>query len=280
MTTDATSLPDELDLSPSGRLSPRQRASLSRGAQSVLLVVVCVLFFLQLDWEMLRSHIFTLKAFRSFAQYIPLALWRTISYTLGAFGISLSFGMILALMKLSSIRVYRMLATAYIEFFRGLPALLIIFAVGYGVPIALGWTIPGITLKVAIALGIVSAAYMAESLRAGIQAVPRGQIEAARSLGMSHTRTMFHVVIPQAIRIVLPPVTNELILLTKDTSLVYVLGLKPTDYELAKLARSSLETPEGGLTSLFLIGACYLIITLPLGFLVRRMERSFGKAQK
>jgi polar amino acid transport system permease protein len=66
--------------------------------------------------------------------------------------------------------------------------------------------------------------------------------------------------------------------LTKDTSLVYIMGLTTYEYELSKLARESLSAPEGGLTALFVIAACYLLITLPLGFLVRRMERGFGKA--
>ena len=78
---------------------------------------------------------------------------------------------------------------------------------------------------VTLALGLVGGAYMAETIRAGIQAVPKGQMEAARSLGMSHGRAMISVVVPQAFRIILPPLTNELILLTKDSSLVYILGL-------------------------------------------------------
>ena len=80
-----------------------------------------------------------------------------------------------------------------------------------------------------LALGLVGAAYMAETIRAGIQAVPKGQMEAARSLGMPQGRAMISIVIPQAFRIILPPLTNELILLTKDSSLVYVLGLALTD---------------------------------------------------
>jgi polar amino acid transport system permease protein len=144
---------------------------------------------------------------------------------------------------------------------------------------ALGVKIPGVTLKAAVALGTVSAAYLAESIRAGIQAVPKGQVEAARSLGLSHGQTLVSVIIPQAVRIVLPPVANEVLLLTKDTSLVYVMGLTVSEYELAKLSREAVSAPQGGVTALFVIGACYLIITLPLGYLVRRMERSLGKAR-
>ena len=81
--------------------------------------------------------------------------------------------------------------------------------------------------KVALALGLVGAAYMAETIRAGIQAVPKGQMEAARSLGMSHGRAMVSIVIPQAFRIILPPLTNELVLLFKDSSLVLLPRASP-----------------------------------------------------
>ena len=83
---------------------------------------------------------------------------------------------------------------------------------------------------------------MAETIRAGIQAVPKGQMEAARSLGMSHGRAMISVVVPQAFRIILPPLTNELILLTKDSSLVYILGLSLADYELTKFGREGMNS--------------------------------------
>ncbi|MDR2380842.1 MAG: amino acid ABC transporter permease [Bifidobacteriaceae bacterium] len=261
------------------RLRPRERTAAVRGVQYGVLIGVIVVLGLAIDWDLISQQLFTLEGIRQAAPRILPDFLNTIKYTLGAFGVSLSLGLVLALMKLSSAPLYRGLATAYIEFFRGLPALIVVFAVAYGIPMALGTKIPTVALKAALALGCVSAAYMAESIRAGIQAVPKGQIEAARSLGMSHAATLRSVVIPQAFRIVLPPVTNEIILLTKDTSLVYVMGLTVYEYELSKLARETLSAPHGGLTALFAISACYLIITLPLGFLVRRMEKGFGKAQ-
>ncbi|MDR2565634.1 MAG: ABC transporter permease subunit [Bifidobacteriaceae bacterium] len=260
-------------------LRPSDRASLVRGLQYGVLLGAVVILALVTDWELMSQRLFTLAGLRRVGPRIIPDFFNTVRYTLGAFAVSLSLGTVLALMKLSAARLYRGLATAYIEFFRGMPALIVVFAVAYGIPMALGVTIPTISLKAALALGCVSAAYMAESIRAGIQAVPKGQVEAARSLGMSHGKTLQSVVIPQAFRIVLPPVTNEIILLTKDTSLVYVMGLATREYELTKLARESLSEPHGGLTALFAIGACYLIITLPLGFLVRRMERGFGRAK-
>ena len=123
---------------------------------------------------------------------------------------------------------------------------------------------------------MVSAAYIAETLRAGIQAVPKGQVEAARSLGMSSTATLARVVVPQAFRIVLPPFTNEAVLLLKDTSLVFALGLGTGEFELTKVGRTALSQAGGGLTSIIAIGLVYLLLTIPLSSLTRWLERTTG----
>src|SRR5699024_974824 len=107
---------------------------------------------------------------------------------------------VLALMRLSSVGVYRWIAFVYIEFFRGLPALVVFLVMGFGLPVAFpGFILPQLVV-IMIALALVSSAYMAETIRAGIQAVPKGQVEAARSLGMSSSRAMFTIVLPQAMR--------------------------------------------------------------------------------
>ena len=139
-------------------------------------------------------------------QGIGSALLNTIVYTIGAFAFGMVAGTVLALMRLSSVGPYRWIATAYIEFFRGLPAI-VVFLVFSLLPLA----IPGLRIplepygKVWLALGIVASAYLAETIRGGIQAVPKGQVEAARSLGMSSGETMRKVVLPQAFRMMLPP---------------------------------------------------------------------------
>jgi polar amino acid transport system permease protein len=112
---------------------------------------------------------------------------------------------------------------------------------------------------------------MAETIRAGIQAVPKGQVEAARSLGMPSGVATRKIVLPQAFRIITPPLTNELILLVKDSSLVYILGLSRTAFELTKYGRDIANT-NANLTPLVIAGFCYLLITLPLSMVVRRME--------
>lgn len=258
------------------RMSPRRRARLSRGTQYVVLLVLLVVLLATADWSTVGETIFNPTAASSMLDRLPRAFLNTVVYTLAAFAVGLTFGTLLALMRLSSVAPYRWISTAYVEFFRGIPALLVVIAVGYAVPIAFGIALTSIIGVAAIALGAVSAAYISETIRAGIQAVPKGQVEAARSLGMSHTRTMVQVVLPQAFRTVLPPLTNEVLLLTKDTSLLFVLGQTPAYFELTKVGRDALSTASGGLTGLFVVGACYLIITIPLGIVARRLERRTG----
>ena len=262
------------------RLSPRRRALVARVIQYAVLVVAFVAIALAIDWENVGTNVFNAQAAADILPRLPRAFLNTVTYTLAAFAVGVVLGTLLALMRLSSVRLYRIIATLYVEFFRGIPALLYVITVGFAIPLAFGIVIESIVVKVAIALGMVSAAYIAETLRAGLQAVPKGQVEAARSLGMSHTRTMITIVIPQAFRIVLPPMTNEVILLTKDTALVYALGLMTEEFELTKIGQSALSSPAGGgLTALFVVGACYLIITIPLGILARRLEAKGARSR-
>src|SRR5690606_20544731 len=121
----------------------------------------------------------------------------------------------------------------------------------------------------------VGSAYIAETMRAGVQAVPKGQVEAARSLGMTAGQAMRKITLPQAFRIVLPPLTNELILLTKDSSLVFMLGITVGQSELFAFCRE-IGNSNASLTPLVLCGFAYLLITLPLSVLVRWMEKSTG----
>ncbi len=262
-------------------MSPRKRAQISRYIQYAVLAVAVVIVLIVADWGTLQDKFLNGEILnKQFPDVITIALKNTILYTIGAFTFGLIFGLILALMRLSSVGPYRWLATIVVEFFRGVPALIVFIGFSLGFPLAFtGRTLPGgIFGTVTVALGLVGAAYMAETIRAGIQAVPKGQLEAARSLGMSQGRAMISIVIPQAFRIILPPLTNELILLTKDSSLVYVLGLSLNEYELTSFGKDGLSTYVS-LTPLFLSAMCYLIITVPLSIVVRRMEARAERAR-
>ena len=262
-------------------MSPRKRARVSRGIQYAVLVLAAVGVALLVDWDTIGNVFFDIDSARAmFPEIIGTALKNTVLYTAGGFTLALALGLVLALMRLSPVGPYRWMATAFIEFFRGVPALVVFLALGLGVPLAFpGYEIPGGNFgKASVALGLVGSAYMAETIRAGIQAVPKGQMEAARSLGMSHGRAMVSIVIPQAFRIILPPLTNELILLTKDSSLIYVLGYSLTTLELTALGKEFLNQ-ERNLTPMVTISLMYLLITVPLSILVRRMEARAGRAR-
>lgn len=264
----------------SGHSSPRKRAQRIRLVQYALLIALLVGFFVNADPVQIQKVFFrTDLVWSTITQGLGRALFNTITYTVGAFVIGLVAGTVLALMRLSQVAPYRWLATVYIEFFRGLPAIVVLIAFGL-LPLAFpGMSIPfGIYGTVWLALGIVAAAYMSETIRAGIEAVPKGQIEAARALGMSPSQATRKVILPQAFRIITPPLTNELILLVKDSSLVYVLGLTSTGMDLTKFGRDAANT-NANLTPLVVAGFAYLLITLPLTMLVRRMEAKAKRAR-
>ncbi|MDX3836490.1 amino acid ABC transporter permease [Streptomyces europaeiscabiei] len=263
-------------------LSRSRKRALSRGAQYVVFVGAVVAFAVSADWARLKNQFAQWDiAEQMFPDVITLALKNTVLYTLSGFVFGLVLGMVIALMRLSSVGPYRWFAGVYIEIFRGLPALLIFIFIGVAVPLAFpGTEIPGGTYgKVALALGLVAAAYMAETIRAGIQAVPKGQLEAARSLGFSPARAMVSIIIPQAFRIILPPLTNELVLLFKDSSLVLFLGVTLEERELSKYGRDLASTTANS-TPILVAGLCYLLVTIPLGFVVRRMEAKAQEAVK
>lgn len=265
---------------PRRRLSPRRRAQRIRIAQYAVLLIIIVLAATLANWKQIGDVFFRPSMIKTtLTQGIGHALLNTVIYTAGAFVFGLVVGTVLALMRLSEVAPYRWLATAYIEFFRGLPAI-VVFLVFSLLPLAFAnFQIPFDPYgTVWLALGIVGSAYIAETIRAGIQGVPRGQVEAARSLGMPVGLAMRKVVLPQAFRLVLPPLTNELILLVKDSSLVYIIGVASNQYELTKFGRE-LSNTNANVTPLVVAGFCYLLITLPLTVLVRRMERSAARSR-
>lgn len=239
------------------------------GLSAIALVIVFA------DWKTLGDKYFALdRAKEQFPDVITIAAKNTLIYTLFSFLGGTILGLTMALLRLSAIRPYRWFAAIYIEIFRGLPALLTIIFVGFLAPIALSFQFPeilGVPTGGITALSLVAGAYLAETIRAGIQAVPKGQLEASRSLGMSHLQTLRSVVVPQAFRVVIPPLTNELVLLLKDTSLLAFLGTTIQSKELTQFGRSNAQDFNG--TSLMVAGAVYLIITIPLTRLVALLER-------
>lgn len=263
------------------RLTKRQRRRISFGVQYAVFAAAVAALAVSADWDRLRNQFAQARLVRElFPEVITTALRNTVVYTLSGFLFGLLLALVIALMRLSQVAPYRWVAGVYIEFFRGLPALLIFIFVGVAVPLAFpGAEIPGgVYGQVALGLGLVAAAYMAETIRAGIQAVPRGQTEAARSLGFSQAGAMVSVIIPQAFRIVVPPLTNELVLLFKDSSLVLFLGVTLQQRELTKFGRD-LAGQSANSTPILVAGLCYLLVTVPLGHVVRRLEARSDRAR-
>ncbi|MEV4565944.1 amino acid ABC transporter permease [Nonomuraea sp. NPDC049419] len=262
------------------RLSPRKKQQISRGIQYAVLVLALVGVVLYADWGSLAQNFAKGEVARqALPELFTIALRNTIIYAVTGFVLAFVAGLVLALMRLSSVGPYRWIAILYIEIFRGLPALLIFILITF-LPLALpGFVVPfGTYGQVALGLGVIGAAYQAEVFRAGLQAVPKGQIEAARSLGMSAFRSQVTVVIPQAIRMVIPPTTNQFVALLKDSSLVLFLGVSSEYVELAKFG-NDLASQYANATPIMIAGLTYLIVTIPLGYLASRLEGRKGRTR-
>lgn len=195
------------------------------------------------------------------------------------------FGIVLALMKLSSVRPLRWLANAYIEIFRGTPMLVqIIISVGLFHNVISLPTIPIGILDIdfgrlsagIIALSMNSAAYVAEIIRGGINAVDVGQNEASRSLGLSSAQTMRYIILPQAMRNILPPLGNEFIVLIKDSSLLSTIGI----YELMNSAQIVVTSSFIPMRPLYVAAVIYFILTFTTSQLLKIWEKKLGKGYR
>jgi len=188
----------------------------------------------------------------------------TISFAAGLLGLAL--GLVTGLCRISKNYTLRGLAVLYVELVRGTPLLVQIFIFYFfiGTVLNLDRIVAGIG-----ALGIFAGAYIAEIVRAGIQSIPRGQMEAARSLGMNVPQAMRHIILPQAFKRTLPPMAGQFISLIKDSSLVSVIAITDLTKSGREVITSSFATFEVWLT----VAALYLVVTSLLSQLVFWMER-------
>jgi polar amino acid transport system permease protein len=231
--------------------------------------------------ENLRRLFFNLEVIRdTFPVLLREGLRNTLILAVGAVAIGLVLGMLLALVGISRRRLVRLPALIYIDIFRGLPAILTIVLIGQGLPLA-GFAIFGRNRMAygIMALGLIATAYIAEIFRAGIQSIDKGQMEAARSVGMGHLQAMRLVIVPQAVRRVLPPLTNEFIAITKDSSLIFVLGTVLGQRELFRIGQNVAQQ-TGNYSAVVAAGMCYLIITIPLTRLVNYMDRRLREGRQ
>ncbi|MDR2929713.1 MAG: amino acid ABC transporter permease [Propionibacteriaceae bacterium] len=253
-------------------IRPTVRRRIARVGSYALFVVIAIIVALTANWPQIGRTFFNWSVAAQLWPGILRAAANTVLYTLLSFVVGLLLAVVFALMKMSK-GPFKWFAVVYIELFRGVPALLTIFMMALAVPIAFKFKFPGGTVGGGlVGLILVTSAYTAEIIRAGIVAVPQGQREAARSLGMSHLRTTVTVILPQAFRIVIPPLTNEIVMLLKDTSLLGVVGATMMSKELTLFGRDGLTT-YGNSTPLIVAAVFYLIITIPLTYVVARLEK-------
>jgi polar amino acid transport system permease protein len=189
-------------------------------------------------------------------------------------------GVLLAMLLLSRRRLVRLPARLYVDVFRGLPAIVTVSLVGVGLPAAglrpfgrepLGYAV--------LAIALISAAYSAEIFRSGIQAVPAGQLHAARSLGMPYLTAMRVVVVPQGVRNVLPALAGQFIIDVKESALVYLLGLGFGQRELYFIAQER-QAATYNSSALVAAGLCYLLLTIPLTYAVNRLDRRMREGRR
>jgi glutamate transport system permease protein len=216
-----------------------------------------------------------------FTQFDILGAFRmTILLTvLSAIG-SLVIGTVVAIMRVSPVRILRFLGTSYVNVFRNTPLTLIVAFCNIGLFVNLGLRLAdpnsptflvdnNIRLAV-LGLSVYHAAFVCESLRSGINTVPTGQAEAARSIGLTFTQTLTHVIMPQAFRGAIAPLGNTLIALTKNTTVVSVIGVAEASYLMADMIE---QRPDVLYTTFALMALGFVILTLPVGVVVTSMSR-------
>ncbi|MGL5693582.1 MAG: amino acid ABC transporter permease [Peptostreptococcaceae bacterium] len=197
----------------------------------------------------------------------------TISISLVALFFGCILGMLVCLMKLSKFKILRAIATTYIEILRGTPLFVQVYIIYFGLP-QIGLGISSAFICGAFALSINSGAYVAEILRSGIQSVDKGQMEASRSLGLGYASTMKHVIIPQAIKNILPSLANEFITLVKESAIISVIGVKEIMFT-SSIIKNKVFRP---LEPLIVAAIIYFVLTFTLSKLVGKLEKKLAKS--
>ena len=193
----------------------------------------------------------------------------TLQVTAGSLALALVLGIFVALARISSFKSLSYPALIYTDVMRGTPALVQLFIIYFGLS-DLGLEFDPISAAI-IGLGLNGAAYVGEIYRAGIVAIHRGQIEAALSLGMTPVRAMRYIILPQAVRIVLPPLTNYAILLVKDTAIISTIAAPEVMFEARRIVQATFMHSVSG--QIYLMAALiYMAITLPMSYVAKRLE--------
>ena len=195
----------------------------------------------------------------------------TVFITIAGMMLAVAIGLPIATARLYAPGPLRWLAIGYVEFFRGIPVLLLLYFLYFALPDLIGVKLDPLSAAI-LGFGLNYAAYEAEIYRGGIQSVPVGQWEAAASLGMSPLLTFRRIILPQSVRVILPPMTNDFIALFKDTSVVSIISVVELSKQYQILTKTYGGFLEIGLTTAVL----YLVMSVPLGYLSRHLEQRWG----
>lgn len=207
--------------------------------------------------------------------YLPLLIdgvWLTLVVTLFSVVLSTALGFVWAVMIWSRIGVLVAISRGFITIIRGIPIIVQLFYIYFVMP-EIGLNLTALQAGI-IGLGIAYSAYQAENFRAGIEAIDKGQIEAAQSIGMTDQLVMRRVILPQAVRIVMPPFGNTIIMMLKDSSLVSTITVAELTRQGQLIAASTFDN----MTVFTLVAVIYLALSLPLTFLTRHLEKRFAKS--
>jgi len=205
------------------------------------------------------------EPYRDIILFIPDGIIKTFQVTVLSIIFALMIGLFVGLGRISRITLINRICTVYVEIIRGIPLLVQLFYIYYA--LAKFVMIMDITAAV-IAMSVCYGAYISEIFRAGIQSIPKGQMEAALALGLSRTRAIYRIILPQTIKVVLPPIGNEFIALLKDSSLVSILAVS----DLLRRGREYASTTFNYFETYTVIAIIYLIMTLFFSRLVGYME--------
>ena len=218
-----------------------------------------------------------MKVINLFVTHLPTflsALLVTVEVTVASLIFGTILGIIFALFKLSKIKPLQWIANIYISIIRGTPLLVQILFIYFGIPMVFGFTWNLMTAGIVI-MSINAGAYMTELIRGGIESVDKGQVEAARSLGLSYSQAMAKVIMPQAMRTMLPSIINQFIVTLKDTSLLSVIGLRELTQNTKIIVANNMEA----FTMYFIVAVYYWVIVNILTLIANRIEKrtSYGK---
>ncbi|WP_339061150.1 amino acid ABC transporter permease [Tepidibacillus marianensis] len=201
-----------------------------------------------------------------------IGLWMTLQMAVYALIIANIIGLITALMKLARLKWMNFLANTYINLIRGTPLLVQVFFIYFAMPAITGTKIEAWVAGL-VALSLNAGAYISEIFRSGIQAVPKGQMEAARSLGMTHGQAMRYIILPQAFKIVIPPLLNQFIITLKDTSIISVIGFE----ELTRKGQMQIATTYRALEIWTEVAIFYFVLIFSLTLFTNWIERKVNQ---